>query len=361
MRLFTAFLTTTCLLGAVCNNAVAQTFDLHFVVVTNDGANYGVKIQMRASSAFNLGSSNLFFAFNTAALDSPSLQNAWNYSGSNYSAMTITRNPTEVSVNIVLNSPGTGSALPATYTDVATIQFKTTNPAGNSNLVWDGTATAVFKDDELTLVSADSLNNLNTSPLPIELSTFTGSAVSLNEIRLEWSTLSEVNNYGFFVQRHSSKELAFKDLSGSFVPGHGTTVKPFHYSYVDNSPKTDTLYYYRLRQQDQDGTMHYYPGITVSSVDIADLAPKEFHLFQNYPNPFNPSTALKFSVETDGRTTLRVYNILGQVVATLFDEVARAGQYYTVHFNGASLASGVYFFRLQTQSKSDLKKMLLMK
>ncbi len=203
---------------------------------------------------------------------------------------------------------------------------------------------------------------VNNVPLPIQLSTFTGAAVDQNDVRLEWTTLSEVNNYGFYVQRRGEKETSFKDLPNNFIAGHGTTAKPNKYSFLDDSPKTDTLFYYRLKQQDQDGTVHLYPGISVSTGAFAsELAPKEFHLFQNFPNPFNPATEVKFSVESDGKATLRVYNIIGQVVATLYDDVARAGQYYRVQFNASSLASGVYLFRLQSGGKSDLKKMLLLK
>ena len=77
--------------------------------------------------------------------------------------------------------------------------------------------------------------------------------------------------------------------------------------------------------------------------------------------PVQPGDTDQVCGRADGRTTLRVYNALGQEVATLFDDMAEAGQYYTVKLNGMGLASGVYFYKLDSGTKSDLKRMLLLK
>jgi hypothetical protein len=88
---------------------------------------------------------------------------------------------------------------------------------------------------------------------------------------------------------------------------------------------------------------------------------QEFKLDQNYPNPFNPSTKIEFSVTRDAYTTLIVYNILGQPVATLYKGVAQAGKIYRCLFEGLSLPTGVYFSRLESGKQSLMQKMLLMK
>jgi hypothetical protein len=93
---------------------------------------------------------------------------------------------------------------------------------------------------------------------------------------------------------------------------------------------------------------------------VPETAPREFSLSQNYPNPFNPSTEIKFSVENSGHATLDVFSMLGQKVATLFDGRAEAGQYYNVQFN-APVASGIYFYKLQSGTRTELKKMVLVK
>ncbi len=90
-------------------------------------------------------------------------------------------------------------------------------------------------------------------------------------------------------------------------------------------------------------------------------APKSFALLANYPNPFNPSTRINFSVATHAKATLKVYNMLGQVVANLFDDVAQAGANYEVTFDASGLASGLYFSRLESEGKHAVQKMVLMK
>jgi hypothetical protein len=98
-----------------------------------------------------------------------------------------------------------------------------------------------------------------------------------------------------------------------------------------------------------------------TSVHSREGRPPTFALEQNYPNPFNPETSIKFSVEKSGRAILEVYDVLGRRVAALFDDVAEAGRYYSVAFDAGAFGSGVYFYRLQSGRKSDLKKLLLLK
>jgi hypothetical protein len=83
-------------------------------------------------------------------------------------------------------------------------------------------------------------------------------------------------------------------------------------------------------------------------------------LLQNYPNPFNPSTTIKYDLPKDLRVTLKVFNVLGQEVATLVNEEQKAG-YRSVEWNAAGVASGVYFYRLDAGSFTSVKKLLLLK
>ncbi|MFZ0456003.1 MAG: T9SS type A sorting domain-containing protein [Ignavibacteriaceae bacterium] len=86
----------------------------------------------------------------------------------------------------------------------------------------------------------------------------------------------------------------------------------------------------------------------------------KFELLQNYPNPFNPTTNIKFRIAEIGLVTLKVFDILGREVATLIDEEKPAGQ-YTINFNAAELASGVYFYQLKAGNFLRTKKLLLLK
>jgi hypothetical protein len=87
---------------------------------------------------------------------------------------------------------------------------------------------------------------------------------------------------------------------------------------------------------------------------------RQYRLFQNYPNPFNPSTTITFSVGTYGYTSLRVYDVLGREVLTLVSEELSAGE-HSREWNASNLPSGVYFYRLQSGTYSETKKLLLLK
>jgi hypothetical protein len=109
----------------------------------------------------------------------------------------------------------------------------------------------------------------------------------------------------------------------------------------------------------------------VTGVEGESAVPGEFALMQNYPNPFNPSTTIRFSLPVASHVTLRVFNMLGQEVVTLLDEVREAGNLQTVWngkcLNGTAVASGMYVYRIDATSLSGEKrfvsanKMLLLK
>jgi hypothetical protein len=100
--------------------------------------------------------------------------------------------------------------------------------------------------------------------------------------------------------------------------------------------------------------------ITSIEIDRDPSVPAEYSLAQNYPNPFNPTTVIEYSLPLQKPVTLKIYNVLGQEVRTLINEVQAAGK-YKVRFEGASIASGVYFYRLDAGEFSQVKKMLLLK
>jgi len=96
------------------------------------------------------------------------------------------------------------------------------------------------------------------------------------------------------------------------------------------------------------------------SVDVSETHPQNFVLYQNYPNPFNPSTTLSFSVPYSSFVTLKVYNVFGQEVATLVNEVKAPGE-YRIDFHASNLPTGVYLYRLASGHFTQSKKMLLLK
>ena len=160
-----------------------------------------------------------------------------------------------------------------------------------------------------------------------------------------------------------------------FVPGFGTTTEIHHYSFIDESLQPGN-YQYRLKQIDFDGSFEYSNIIEVT-VD----GPTEFCLEQNYPNPFNPTTKIKYQIplsppllkgesEAGGFVTLKVYDVLGNEIATLVNEQKPAGT-YEVEFNASELpsgisargryTSGIYFYQLKVGPFIETKKMILLK
>ena len=188
-------------------------------------------------------------------------------------------------------------------------------------------------------------------PLPVELAFFAG-AVNGNNIELRWRTETEVNNYGFDIER--TKDNA-DWLTIGFVEGHGNSNSPKLYNFVDFDINQSGTYYYRLKQIDNDGTYEYSDVVRVE-VGVPD----NFYLSQNYPNPFNPSTRIDFTLPEKKLVSLRIYNPLGELVDELVNEVKEAGS-YSVTFDASKLPSGVYIYRLQTSSFTDNKKMTLLK
>jgi hypothetical protein len=90
------------------------------------------------------------------------------------------------------------------------------------------------------------------------------------------------------------------------------------------------------------------------------IIPSRAKLLQNYPNPFHPSSTIEYHLPAKAFVTLKVYNLLGQEVATLVNQKQEAGS-YQVQFDGRGLASGMYFYRLQAGDFVDTKKLLLLK
>ena len=186
---------------------------------------------------------------------------------------------------------------------------------------------------------------------PVELSTFSSIVIGEKDVKLEWATTSETNNFGFYVER-SADNVTFESIQ--FVEGSGTTTEERSYSYTDNSVNSGT-YYYRLKFVAYDGSISYSD---VLQVEIG--LPGTYELAQNYPNPFNPSTTIKFSLKETGFVELRVYSIVGQLVETLVQREMPAG-FHSINFDASRLASGIYFYSLKANSFSDIKKMVFVK
>ncbi|MCB9247346.1 MAG: T9SS type A sorting domain-containing protein [Ignavibacteriales bacterium] len=209
----------------------------------------------------------------------------------------------------------------------------------------------------LTRVQRTNFNPWIEDPLPVEIQVFTAS-VKNNSVLLIWQTATEVNNYGFEIERleiASLKSNIWEKIR--FVSGNGNSNSPKLYEYLDRSVNSGK-YLYRLKQIDIDGQFEYSETIE------ADLGiPSEFSLFQNYPNPFNPSTTIKYQIPDhipNEIVTLKVFDILGNELATLVNETEQPGIHQVI-FNGINNTSGVYYYRFSAGNFIETRKMILTK
>lgn len=205
----------------------------------------------------------------------------------------------------------------------------------------------------------DSVSWNSSGTLPVELTEFNIEYRTPN-VELQWMTATEVNNYGFEVEKklQDSKIPKFQDwVKVGFVEGAGNSNSPKNYLFTDNNI-TDGKITYRLKQIDRDGNFTYSHEVEIEAGNI----PQRFSLEQNYPNPFNPTTQIRFTIPVSSFTTLKVYDIVGREVAMLVNEVKEAGSYSVqLSMNEYQLSSGVYFYTLRAGNFVATKKMLLMK
>ena len=187
--------------------------------------------------------------------------------------------------------------------------------------------------------------------VPVELTNFAANWDG-SKVNLSWQTATEKNNYGFEVQSKSGI-TSFKTIA--FVNGNGTKSTMTKYSYRDSRNLSTGKYSYRLKQIDFDGTSNFSKSVEVN-VDPLN----SFVLEQNFPNPFNPTTLIKFKIGTKQFVNLKVFDVLGNEISTLYTGEKEAGN-YQVRFDAGNYPSGVYIYQLRTSSNIISKKMMILR
>jgi hypothetical protein len=190
--------------------------------------------------------------------------------------------------------------------------------------------------------------------IPVELTAFTAKANGL-DVELNWTTATELNNYGFEIQRKAQDDF----ITIGFVKGKGSTTEQNDYRYVDKD-LTEGSYIYRLKQLDYSGAYHYSDEI---EVDVN--GPKVFYIEQNYPNPFNPSTKIRFNLAVNSKVSLKIFNLIGEEIAEILKGDLNSGR-QEVEFNADNLNSGIYIYKIEAigedgSSFVSAKKMTLIK
>lgn len=224
--------------------------------------------------------------------------------------------------------------------------------------------TVTLKLDSLICSSNDStdivlhvanMNNVGAITINITIDTnrIQWGRVLFWDSQLEGALAGKVNN---------SLVFAWDGLSGANIPNGVLAV--FRVFYINDSTKL--VFNSALTEiADIEGNVietNLLDGLIVptSLVPVDNNMPNSYCLFQNYPNPFNPNTKIKFSLPNEEFVTLEVFDVLGNKVSTLINEITKAGT-YEVSFSGEGLATGVYFSRLQVGNFSQARKMLLVK
>ena len=373
---------TLALIVLLVSTVYSQSIEQHLAIVANSqtvGGTFSVAVQVKGTdlnllTAQTLGSATIDINYDNTKLTFLGAElTSWAFGASqgySRSAMDIVGTPHYIRIAIAgatvgADAPGipAGYEIGDTYATWVQLNFEITDATGSPALLIKpgSNAVGIFQNGSNNPKNG-VINNqpltapeVDDAPLPVELSTFTAKQDG-EKVMLSWQTKTEVNNYGFEVERSltSTKggENSWKKLG--FVEGNGNSNSPKDYSFVDKSPAGGSKFQYRLRQIDMDGKIEY------SNVVEIEVKPMKFELYQNYPNPFNPSTTISFAVPKSGNVTLKIYNTLGEEVATLADGYMEAG-IHTMNFNADQLSSGLYIYRLNSKEATFTKKMLFLK
>ncbi|MCZ6703976.1 MAG: T9SS type A sorting domain-containing protein [Ignavibacteria bacterium] len=272
-------------------------------------------------------------------------------------------NESENKIFVIYHPVGDGDIL-YKYSSLSPISFPSTaSILDDRDNFQDITSTKQsFTDEVLILYNLDHSSiggpaywygtKADASPFPVELSLF-NAVLTGEKVALYWRTETEINNYGFEIERTININDNWTTIA--FVDGNGNSNSPKYYDYSDYDIYKAGKYYYRLKQIDNDGTFEYSDIITVQVTTL-----NKFYLGQNYPNPFNPTTKIDFSLPERQMVSLRVYNILGKLVRELVDNTREPGS-YSVTFDASKLPSGTYFYTILAGKYFTANKMSFIK
>lgn len=236
---------------------------------------------------------------------------------------------------------GGGSASSASFTDDATMGQAAVGPS----------TSASFRSGSGFTYPLDTDNE----PLPVELTRFEGT-VDGRSVQLRWQTASETNNAGFRVEHRRPVAGAWTRLG--FVESKasgGTTTEAQSYQYAVEDLAVGT-HAFRLTQVDLSGATHLHDPVTI------ELQMQEaLRLSAPAPNPVSETATLRFAVKQQAEATIRLYNTLGQQVATVYEGTPQAGEGQVARIDVSGLPSGTYFLRLQDGDKTRTRRLTVVR
>ena len=192
--------------------------------------------------------------------------------------------------------------------------------------------------------------------VPVELQSFAANLADDNTVTLNWQTASESDNSGFNILRSNSRNGIYERINDEKI----LTQRSGQYSFDDKNVEASTRYFYKLEDVDLQGNVTLH-----GPVEITVTPPQTFVLNQNYPNPFNPTTQINYQLAKDVHVKLTIYNMLGQEVRQLVNDLQQAGTYRIFwdarDQSGSAVPTGIYHYRLQAGNFISVKKMILTK
>ena len=234
--------------------------------------------------------------------------------------------------------------------------FANVSGTGNTFIGYDDAAaieTIVYHTPDDPLLGTVTLTNNN--PLPVELVSFTASS-SASQILLRWTTATEVNNYGFEIERKlRTAQNNFWETIG-FVSGQGTSNVSHQYSFQDILSQKGTVEY-RLKQIDHNGSFEYSQTIAIESKGTKITGTT----LDIYPNPFNATSRIIVRVAETGMAKLTVVDLSGKEITRLFSGLLQEHDVLNIPIDGIRLSSGMYYCVMNHNSNLIVKKLLLLK
>ncbi len=190
----------------------------------------------------------------------------------------------------------------------------------------------------------------DSSYVPVDLIQFTGKYLA-DKVLLNWSTGSEENNYGFKIFK-SIDMYDWKEIG--FVGGEGTSTKNQNYTFIDKQISNE-FQYYKLKQIDFDGSNKF------SAIVSVRIPINNFEVTQNYPNPANPTTTISYTLPQKTTVRVELFSINGERIVELLNEEKERG-IYRIEIDLKNYSSGLYFYRITTNSGyTATKKLILIK
>ena len=216
-----------------------------------------------------------------------------------------------------------------------------------------------------TILNGNYNNSANTRLVSPEVTLTSQSGQSPELFFWEWHRMdNNPNDYDYGVVQISVNGGSWQTISDPYDEYSEVWAQSF-VSLSAYADSTVRIAFYFISSDSEVDNGWYIDDIRIEGIiteieENQNEIPNEYNLSQNYPNPFNPSTTIKYQIQDISFVTIKVYDVLGNEIATLVNEEKPAGS-YEVEFDATQLSSGIYFYRLQANEFTQIKKMILLK